>query len=240
MHTVKTVSVAGALLLFCLSSCSTTDALTPQVDIPNATTQSTPVTQAEAESLANNDSAGDTQQSFETDRRTDNNRQTGFRPQNTLQAQADALESGNQSGNVQRQETTENRTTALATPETSTGTIRFLPIIGAPVQAVTPLSRQLGAEARSHGLTIKSSSDTSSDHILKGYFSAFADETQTTIVYVWDVLDANGSRLHRIQGQQKVEGTGAEPWAQVPASAMQSIARATIEEYLRWRDARAG
>ena len=30
-------------------------------------------------------------------------------------------------------------------------TVRFLPIIGAPVQAVTPLSRQLGSEARSAG-----------------------------------------------------------------------------------------
>ena len=59
VHTVRTVSVAGALLL-CLSSCSTTDALTPQVDIPNATTQSTPVTQAEAENLASNDAVGDT------------------------------------------------------------------------------------------------------------------------------------------------------------------------------------
>ncbi|TXI01965.1 MAG: hypothetical protein E6Q76_16210, partial [Rhizobium sp.] len=56
--------------------------------------------------------------------------------------------------------------------------IRFLPIIGAPVEAVTPLSRQLGTDARSLGLTIKSSSDSSAAYILKGYLSAFEDGPQ--------------------------------------------------------------
>jgi hypothetical protein len=129
---------------------------------------------------------------------------------------------------------------ALPPAAQATGSIRFLPIIGAPVQAVTPLSRQLGAEARARGLTIKSASDASSEHILKGYFSAFADSGNVTITYVWDILDASGGRLHRIQGQEIVPSGAQDPWAAVPASVMQQIATKSMAEYVSWRNSRAG
>jgi predicted small secreted protein len=119
-------------------------------------------------------------------------------------------------------------------------TVRFLPIIGAPVEAVTPLSRQLGAEARANGLSIKSSSDTTSSYILKGYLSAFADGPAITVSYVWDVLDNSGARLHRIQGTQSVPLKKGDPWAAVPASVMQQIATKTMAEFTSWRTTRGG
>jgi len=119
-------------------------------------------------------------------------------------------------------------------------TVRFLPIIGAPVQAVTPLSRQLGSEARSHGLSIKSSTDNSSDYILKGYLSAFTDEGNVTVTYVWDVLDSSGGRLHRIQGEEKVPSAAQDPWAGVPASVMQQIGTKTIAQFNAWRQSQGG
>lgn len=105
---------------------------------------------------------------------------------------------------------TQQAAASPAAATTGSGGIRFLPIIGAPVQAVTPLSKQLGASARSQGLAIKSSTDKTSDHILKGYFSALNDGGKTTVVYVWDILDGSGNRLHRIQGQDSVAKTAAE------------------------------
>lgn len=131
---------------------------------------------------------------------------------------------------------------AAASPEAanSSGGIRFLPIIGAPVEAVTPLSKQLGADARAQGLAIKSSADKTSEHILKGYFSALNDGGKTTVVYVWDILDGSGNRLHRIQGQDTVASTAAEPWSAVPPETMQAIATKTIKAYLDWRQSRAG
>lgn len=138
-----------------------------------------------------------------------------------------------------KEKAAEPKRTAMLTPS-SASTVRFLPIIGAPVQAVTPLSRQLGAEARSHGLSIKSSNDNSTAFILKGYLSAFSDSGKVTVVYVWDVLDNSGARLHRIQGQESVPSQAQDPWAVVPASVMQQIASKTITEFSSWRDARGG
>ncbi len=174
-------------------------------------------------------------------------------PAGTLEGQAAAL--GTQPAPVQQQPAAQSTATqqpatqqaaaqqpasqtAAVNPQSGALSVRFLPIIGAPVQAVTPLSRQLGADARAKGITIKSASDASAQHMLKGYFSAFADGSSTTVTYVWDVLDASGNRLNRIQGQEKAPGGGADPWASVPAATMQTIADKTIDSYLAWRNGR--
>jgi hypothetical protein len=137
-------------------------------------------------------------------------------------------------------EETKQAAASPAAAAIGSGGIRFLPIIGAPVQAVTPLSKQLGASARAQGLTIKSSGDTTSDHILKGYFSALNDGGKTTVVYVWDVLDGSGNRLHRIQGQDTVTSSAAEPWSAIPPETMQAIGSKTIDAYLEWRRSQPG
>ena len=115
------------------------------------------------------------------------------------------------------------------------GQIRFMPVIGAPVNAVTPLSRQLAVEARNRGLAILSSSDSGGDHVLKGYFSADTFDGKTTVYYVWDILDPAGNRMTRVQGQETFAGGSGDPWASVPADVMQRIAARTLTDYVAWR-----
>ncbi len=223
------------LLTLGLSSCNTSEALTPPSEIGSARRPSTPVTQADTERMASGTATAPQPASTV--------RASG--PQNTLQAQAEAMQDGSASPAASAPAGNSGQTVGqseqnASVPAAASGTIRFLPIIGAPVQAVTPLSRQLGAQARANGLTIRPSGDTATDHILKGYFSAFADEGKVTVIYVWDVLDGAGSRLHRMQGQVSLRGGGADPWAAVPASTMEEIATKTIQDYLAWRRSGAG
>ena len=243
----------GKLLSACIvaltvSGCNTSEALTPRAEIGGGSRASTPVTQADTERMARSPRP-ETYQN-----QTYRNDTYQPRPQNTLEAQAQAMQSGNQTSPAssgpppdwQGQSQAEAQSTAVAPqqeaslPAAAGNTIRFLPIIGAPVQAVTPLSRRLGAEARAAGLTIRPSSDTGTEQILKGYFSAFSDGEKITIVYVWDVLDNTGSRLHRMQGQENVPGSGQDPWAAVPSSTMELIAAKTIQDYMSWRQSHGG
>jgi hypothetical protein len=122
--------------------------------------------------------------------------------------------------------------TAPGAPQTAK--LRFAPIVGAPIAAATPLSQRLSALAKEKGITLGTAADTDNTHIMKGYFSALPDGNQTTIIYVWDVLDPAGTRLHRIQGQEKVPGGGADPWSTVPAKTMEGIADKAIQGYLAW------
>lgn len=222
-------------LALALSACNTTDALTPQVDVGHSNVQSTPVNQGDLDQMA---AAADRSPSGVS------SQVPAYAPQNSRQAQAQAMSSGAQYGEpvaAQQPAPAQPQTQTAALPSSSSsGTIRFLPIIGAPVQAVTPLSRQLGAEARAKGLTIRPSSDTSAENILKGYLSAFADGGNVTIVYVWDILDANGARLHRLQGQETVPARGSDPWAGVTDTAMQKIAAKTLTDYQSWKQAHSG
>ncbi len=242
------VFVALALSLG-LSACNTTDALTPQVDIGGGTERfSSPVTQDDTDRMARTHNPEPVQSAplvSNTPSRA---------PNNTLESQAQALENGNatspsssgpppdwegQIADGQAQVPSSGGAPATSENQAASadggGAIRFLPIIGAPVEAVTPLSRQLAAAARSRGLKIRPSSDTSTEHILKGYFSALADDGKVTVVYVWDVLDNAGARLHRMQGQETLAAQGSDPWAAIPASVMQSIADKTITGYVDWR-----
>lgn len=227
--------IAIPILTLALSACNTTDTLTPLVNVGESNVQSTPVNQGDLDQVA---AAADRSPTGIP------SQVPAYAPQNTRQAQAQAMSSGVQYGT-----SVANQATSAAQPQVktaalpagaSTGTIRFLPIIGAPVQAVTPLSRQLGAEARAKGLTIRPSSDTTAENILKGYLSAFADGGNVTIVYVWDVLDANGTRLHRLQGQEVVPARGADPWSGATDAAMQKIAAKTLEDYQSWKNAQRG
>ncbi|MBD9373280.1 hypothetical protein IB238_11685 [Rhizobium sp. ARZ01] len=244
MHQLKPwLALAG--LLLALAGCNSTDALIPQVDVGSGTQTSSPVTQRDLNQVsAYSQPVGSAQANSMAGRSASSG---------TLEAQADALArnqtnptaSGEGGLVVGEQENTAPTSakptqTAALTPATDGDSIRFLPIIGAPVEAVTPLSKTLGAQARASGLTIKSSSDNTSRYILKGYFSAMQDRGKTTVVYVWDVLDSSGGRLHRIQGQDSVDATASDPWRAVPASTMEAIAQRTIQEYVSWREQTGG
>ena len=91
---------------------------------------------------------------------------------------------------------------AISTPSR----IQFAPIVGSTVEAATPLTQELAKRARERGIGIAGSGGTGATHILKGYFSAMSEGGSTTVIYVWDVLDPAGNRLHRIQGQAKADG----------------------------------
>lgn len=241
----RQLHIWAPVLALLLCACNTSDALTPKVDVGGGLHPSSPVTQADAQRMANNQEPQASARSFPPAP------SYASGPQNSRQAQSRAMNEGIENAvprSVQAAPPSETTAQTMARPdvgtaqpETSSGveSIRFLPIIGAPVQAVTPLSKELGASARSAGVSIKASADSSAAHILKGYLSAFEDGGKVTVVYVWDVLDGAGARLNRIQGQLSTPSRGGDdPWASIPPDMMQSIGQMTIKSYLEWRNSR--
>jgi hypothetical protein len=118
--------------------------------------------------------------------------------------------------------------------------VKFAPIVGATVEAATPLTERIGIKARERGIQLAGSADPSATHVLKGYFSAITEGNKTTVIYVWDVLDPAGNRLHRIQGQVQAPAGRREGWASVSSKTMQDIADQTIDQLAAWLSSRAG
>lgn len=118
--------------------------------------------------------------------------------------------------------------------------IQFAPVVGAPASATAPLSGRLAATAGARGLALVGAGDASATHVMKGYFSAISEGGETTIIYVWDVMDPAGTRVHRIQGQTKAPSGGRDGWDTVPASTMEAIADETVARLASWLAARPG
>lgn len=162
--------------------------------------------------------------------------------QSSGQAVAPATPAAGAAGAAQPAATTPTGTTpatgAPAAPQRSAGLkpgkLHIAPIVGAPVNVVTPLTHRINDDAKAKGIELAGNNDPGAAYVMKGYFSVLSEDNQTTVLYVWDVLDASGNRLHRIQGQEKVQGAAADSWSVVPASAMQAIADRTIQEYSTW------
>ena len=124
--------------------------------------------------------------------------------------------------------------------------LQVAPIVGASVEAATPLTAELQTRARQRGITLAGSTDQTATHVLKGYFSAISEGGDTTVIYVWDVYDPSGNRLHRINGQMKAPsvnsgaGAGADSWKGVSPATMQAIADQTIDQFAAFLGGKAG
>lgn len=123
---------------------------------------------------------------------------------------------------------------ALPTPRLSAQRVQFAPIVGVTPESVGALSSELSARAQQRGLKIVQANDKSTTLLMKGYFSALTDSNQTTVIYVWDVLDPAGNRLHRIEGQQKAPSGKGQGFAAVTGDTMKAVADQTIDQLVTW------
>ena len=144
------------------------------------------------------------------------------------------LQAENEVGAVSVQSASADATAALDPGIAARTRLRFDPIVGATVDVATPLTERLAQRARARGIRLAGNTDPSTTHVLKGYFSTLTEGGRTTVIYVWDVYDPSGNRLHRINGQQKAPAGGGEGWAAVPPATMQAIADSTIDQLASW------
>ncbi|MBZ9740316.1 MULTISPECIES: hypothetical protein [unclassified Mesorhizobium] len=141
--------------------------------------------------------------------------------------------------------TTAPVTSAQAAAILSKTRLQIAPIVGASVEAATPLTAELQTRAKQRGITLAGSQDQTATHVLKGYFSAMSEGKDTTVIYVWDVYDPSGNRLHRINGQMKApstgsgDSTGADSWKSVSPATMQAIADQTIDQFAAFLSGKA-
>ncbi|MEX0344300.1 MAG: hypothetical protein AB3N20_05210 [Rhizobiaceae bacterium] len=137
-------------------------------------------------------------------------------------------------------------TTALtaepATPEATTQVaslasdtrIRLSPVVGAPENAVQLMSRRIASRAAEQGIGLVPPGTSGATHDMKGYFSAITESGKTTVIFVWDVFDTRGKRLHRIQGQESSPGSSPDGWSSVSSRMMERIGTRTVDEFSEW------
>lgn len=111
----------------------------------------------------------------------------------------------------------------------------FSPVTGAPAGVLNSMSSQLGREALAQHISLVPAGDPSATYVVKGYLSAVGDSSGTILVYVWDIFDTTGRRVHRISGQEtSTGGSTSDPWAGVDNSTIGNVARRTMAAIVSW------
>jgi hypothetical protein len=113
----------------------------------------------------------------------------------------------------------------------------FAPVNGAPVDVLRDMSVAMNREASSHKLQVVPNGDPSATYLVRGYLSAVSEGNGTTLVYVWDILDRNGVRLHRISGQESGKAASGDPWAGIAEPTITVAARKTMDALSQWVNA---
>ena len=125
-----------------------------------------------------------------------------------------------------------------ATQLAATATIRIDPVVGAPANAVQAMSQRIASRSDERGIGLVPPGSPGATHDMKGYFSAITESGRTTVIFVWDVFDTSGNRLHRIQGRETSAGTGPDGWSSVSPGMMESIGIRTVDELAQWLEIR--
>ena len=89
------------------------------------------------------------------------------------------------------------------------------PITNAPGEMIYAFEDTLKARAPTRQLKIVAADDRTADYELKAYLSAVGDYSGTLMIYVVDVFDSAGTRVHRISGQIDAGGSLNDPWANI-------------------------
>lgn len=112
--------------------------------------------------------------------------------------------------------------------------IQIAPVIGSPDNVARDLQTELSSAIGRNGLTVATSTDATSEYVLRGYIVAAREKTRAKISYIWDVTDQTGKRVHRITGEEVVAGAGKDPWAAVTPPVVQAIADKTAKQLSSW------
>ena len=115
----------------------------------------------------------------------------------------------------------------------------FLPLEGVPTRASSSLSRSLQQSASTRGIALQRRAGNA-QYQLKGYFSALNDGSGTLLVYVWDVLDSSGKRVHRINGQERNSNNRADPWLAINEDDLARVAETTAQALQTWVETKRG
>lgn len=112
--------------------------------------------------------------------------------------------------------------------------IAFAPLTGAPQPVADVLAEAVARQSAEHGIALAPYGDSQADYTIKGYLSAEPAGAITRAVYVWDVLDRNLKRLHRVSGDVTAPVATADPWAALDPAALDELARQSMAALAAW------
>ena len=108
--------------------------------------------------------------------------------------------------------------------------IAIAPIIGTTPEIAAQMTDALVVAGKDRKLTLLPAGGKA-NYTLRGYLVASSERQGAKISYIWDLTDAQGSRVARVSGDEIIaKRAGSDPWSAVDAAAIRSIAGKTTSQ----------
>jgi hypothetical protein len=108
--------------------------------------------------------------------------------------------------------------------------IAIAPIIGTTPEIAAQMTDALVIAGKDRKLTLLPSGGKAT-YTLRGYLVASSEKQGAKISYIWDLTDAQGSRVARVSGDEIIaKRAGSDPWSAVDAATIRSIAGKTTSQ----------
>ena len=111
----------------------------------------------------------------------------------------------------------------------------FAPLSGAPQPVADRLAASIATASLQHNVTLAPFAEGNGAFIVKGYLSTVTEAGATRVIYVWDVLDSERTRLNRITGSVAVPVTADNPWDAIGGATLDQVAAKTIDALAVWQ-----
>ncbi|WP_018699425.1 hypothetical protein [Amorphus coralli] len=126
-----------------------------------------------------------------------------------------------------------DETTAEPIPKDEV-TVAFEPFTGIPGNIADELAGEIAAAAEVRKITLVKRLGSPATYRVKGFLSAISSDNAANIVYVFDVFDASGKRLHRITGERQAGVYAGDPWSGVGTAQLSLVATDVIFQLDAW------
>lgn len=113
-------------------------------------------------------------------------------------------------------------------------TVAFEPFTGIPGNIADDLATEIATAAEANNITLVKRIGSPATYRVKGFLSAVSSDNAANIVYVFDVFDANGKRLHRITGERQAGVSSGDPWSGVGTATLNQIATNVMFQLDAW------
>lgn len=112
-------------------------------------------------------------------------------------------------------------------------TVALEPITGPPQSVSARIVRLLDAASQREQLALLNYDGAKADYRLQGDLQAIHEENSVKVMYSWLVFDQTGELIGSTSGTKTLTSTGADPWNEVPESALKAIAEQGIAAVIR-------
>ena len=121
-------------------------------------------------------------------------------------------------------------------PEIPASEITFSldPFKSFPGNFADSLAESLVVKAKTRQIRISRSLRKVSTHTIIGQISAVGGDNGTVILYAFDIVDSNGERVYRINGQETAGGSSGDPWLGAHSGTINNISEKVVSELKAW------